>query len=75
MFATVQMWCKCASLNLVFTEEPCLYSVIATVMTVNFCDNVGNDAEQDNSESSDTDMVIHSQLIITFEIITLLSRQ
>ena len=49
MFATVQMWCKCASLNLVFTE-------MCNGNDSIFCDNVDNDAEQDNSESSDTDL-------------------
>ena len=49
MFASVQMWCKCASLNLGFTE-------MCNGNDSKFFDNVGNDAEQDNSESSDTDI-------------------
>ena len=51
MFATVKMWWKCASLNLVFTEM-----CYCNGNDIKFCDNVGNDAEQDNSESSDTDL-------------------
>jgi hypothetical protein len=41
--------CKCASLNLVFTEMCYCNGDNSN------CDNVGNDAEQDNSESSETD--------------------